>query len=157
MLRALMAAERSPDPSSQVGAIIVDGKNRIIGSGYNGLPRGIQPKCIPWDRVSDDPTKTKYPYIVHAEKNAIYNALTSVEGSTLYATMYPCSECAKDILCAGIKRIVYLENPYEDDWTTRVAKWMFDYLDIPVEQHTWNQSKIESCLQRLLSKISTSA
>lgn len=152
MLQALVISQRSPDPNTQVGAAVVDRNNIVLGLGYNGLPRGIQPKAILWDRHSNDPLKTKYPYIVHAEKNAIYNASSSVVGCTLYVTLFPCNECMKDITQAGISKIVYLEDKYPDLWQTEAAKWMADYLDIPYSQHVWEEN-IKIALQHVSDKI----
>ena len=122
MLMALVTAQRSPDPNTQVGACIVDKDNLILGTGYNAFPRGVPSNAFPWDRQTVSIVHSKYPYVVHAEKNAISNALGSVEGGTLYVTMYPCNECAKDIIQAGIKEIVYLTNPYEKQWQTQTSK-----------------------------------
>jgi len=144
MLQALVAAQRSPDPNTQVGACIVDIKNRTLGLGYNGFPRGISTSQFPWEREGKDPLKTKYPFVVHAEKNAIYNANSSVAGGTLYVTMYPCNECAKDIIQAGIKEVRYLTNPYKDEWFTRAADRMFQNLDIITIQHKWDTDRILS-------------
>lgn len=145
MLLALVAAQRSPDPNTQVGACIVDKSNRILGLGYNGFPRGISTQQFPWNREGP-PLETKYPYVVHAEKNAIYNANKSVIGSKLYVTHFPCNECAKDIIQAGIKEIHYLSNPYKDEWSTKASDKMFQVLDIVTIQHQWDINKILSCL-----------
>ena len=106
MLIALTTAQRSPDPNTQVGACIINAANQVLGVGYNSTPKNISPDLIPWKREGD-PEHTKYPYIVHAEKNAIYNAgnITSLERTILYVTMFPCHECAKDIIQAGISQI----------------------------------------------------
>lgn len=137
MAMALLTAQRSPDPNTQVGACIVNQRNIILGTGYNAFPRGICSSGLPWDRQEKSVLSTKYPYVVHAEKNAIYNAVGSVEGARLYVTMYPCNECAKDIIQAGIKHIIYLSNPYETQWQTQASKRMLDMLDISVIQHQW--------------------
>lgn len=147
MLLACTCATRSPDPNTQVGACLVDKKNRILGTGYNAWPRGICSSGLPWDR-NGDPFDVKYAYVVHAEKNAIFNALGPVDGATLYVTMYPCNECAKDIIQAGVSKIIYLDNPYESLWQTRAAKRMFEMLDIPVRKHEWYQDP-----QTILEKI----
>ena len=138
MLLAQVTAQRSPDPNTQVGACIVNKNNKVLGVGYNGTPKGIHPSHIPWERENEDPLLTKYPYIVHAEKNAIFNATESVEGARVFVTMYPCENCAKDIIQAGIKEVIYLTNPYKDIWWTKAAAEMFDMVDIPTHQHQWN-------------------
>lgn len=102
MLRlALHISSWSKDPSKQVGAVLADDNNRIIGIGYNGFPRGISDD-IP--RLYDSPTKRLL--IVHAETNAILNASRSVADCTLYTTLFPCNECSKIIIQSGIKRVV---------------------------------------------------
>ena len=154
MLQAIVASWRSPDPNTQVGAAIVDPERKtVIATGYNGWPRGISNCSLPWDREAEDRLDTKYPYVVHAEKNAIVNAVGSIEGFTLFSTMYPCNECSKDIIQAGITRVVYLDNPYEDVWFTQAAEKMFDILDIPTEQHEWFSTVTTKYLDSLSALI----
>ncbi len=140
MLLALVTSQRSPDPNTQVGACLVNQENRVIGLGYNSFPRGISITHFPWERSCDDPCKTKYPFVVHAEKNAIYNSSNKTTDTTLFVTLFPCNECAKDIIQAGIKSIVYLEDKYTDAWQTRASKAMLDYVDIPYRKHIWSPS-----------------
>lgn len=149
MLLALMTAQRSPDPNTQVGACIVNSRNQVLGVGYNGLPRGIEPNWISWKREEKDPLQTKYPYIVHAEKNAIYNTgnIVTLEGATLYVTMAPCNECAKDIIQAGIKRIWYLTNPYENTWQQEASRWLLDKVGIRYNQFQWSVDNIQERIQ----------
>lgn len=106
---------RSKDPATQVGCCIVDSENHnIISLGYNGLPRGCNDDEFPWGRGGDDPYETKYPYVVHAELNAILSASPhSVKGATLYVSKSPCNECMKSIIQSGIKRVIYIE-PYAE-------------------------------------------
>ena len=73
---ALLSAKRSKDPSTQVGACIVNEDKRIIGIGYNGFPRGCSDDVFPWGKGSENPLETKYPYVVHAETNALLNTTT---------------------------------------------------------------------------------
>jgi len=153
MLLALVAAQRSPDPNTQVGAVVVDNKNRILGLGYNGFPRGICVKSLSWSREDPDPLQTKYPYVVHAEKNAIYNSSQPVTNAILYVSLFPCAECAKDIIQAGIKQVIYLDNPYKNDWSVKAADKMFQLKDIFVKQHSWNLKEIKPCLQKLATLI----
>lgn len=91
----------SKDPSTKVGAVIVDDLRRVVGHGYNGFPRGVADTP---ERLNDRPTK--YLHVVHAELNAILNARGSVEDCTLYLTHQPCAECAKAIIQAGLLRVV---------------------------------------------------
>ena len=107
---ALLAAKRSKDPNTQVGACIVDQNNVILTTGYNGFPQGCSDDEIPWNREGE---VTKYPFVVHAELNAILNASgKSLRGSKLYVDLFPCNECAKAIIQSGISEIVYLSDKY---------------------------------------------
>lgn len=155
MLEACITSMRSPDPSTKVGAVIVAPDNKPVGSGYNGVPKGICPNHVPWNREGDNPAKTKYPYIVHAERNAIHNATTSTEGCIIYINLFPCNECAKSIIQAGIREVIYLDNKYKDTWEVKTAAWMFDMVDISTRQHKWDVTKVSSCLQNLLANISS--
>ncbi|MBQ6388967.1 MAG: dCMP deaminase family protein [Mogibacterium sp.] len=119
---ALLAANRSKDPNTQVGACIVDQNNVILTTGYNGFPIGCSDDEFPWDREGDN---TKYPFVVHAELNAILNASgKSLRGSRLYVALFPCNECAKAIIQAGIGEVVYLSDKYADTPATKASKLM---------------------------------
>ena len=104
---AVLSAMRSKDPSTQVGACIVDKHRRIVSMGYNGFPEGISDDDFPWDRDLPDPLDNKYMYVVHAELNAILNAKTDLRGCTIYVSLFPCNECAKAIIQSGIRKVVY--------------------------------------------------
>lgn len=120
-----LIAMRSKDPNTQVGAVIVDKNDRILSMGYNGLPNGLDDDYFPWGREGEE-LETKYPYVVHAELNAILNYKgESLHGSTLYVSMFPCNECAKAIIQSGIKKVVYRENKYPDSNSTIAAERMF--------------------------------
>lgn len=121
---ALLAAERSKDPSTQVGACIVNAAERILSTGYNGFPYGCDDDEFPWDREGES-NQTKYPFVVHAELNAILNAGgKSLEGSRIYVALFPCNECAKAIIQAGIKEVIYLSDKYADTPSTQASKRM---------------------------------
>lgn len=106
---AILTSRRSKDPSTQVGACIIDPvTNKILSLGYNGFPRGCDDKEFPWGKHEKKYEDNKYPYVVHAELNAILNATTSLQGSDLYVTHEPCEECMKAIVQAGIKKIFYI-------------------------------------------------
>ena len=123
---ALLAAERSKDPNTQVGACIVDDQNRILSTGYNGFPHGCSDDEFPWNR-DESKGDTKYQFVVHAELNAILNARgKSLAGSILYVGLFPCNECAKAIIQSGIKEVVYLSDKYADTMATRASKRMFN-------------------------------
>ncbi|MGL4589170.1 MAG: deoxycytidylate deaminase [Mycoplasmatales bacterium] len=100
---------RSKDPSTQVGACIVNNMKKIVGIGYNGLPNGIDDDLFPWSKDGDF-LETKYPYVCHAELNAILNSIQTLNGCTIYVTLFPCNECTKAIIQSGIKTVYYLED-----------------------------------------------
>lgn len=132
---ALLSAERSKDPNSQVGACIVDDDNKIISVGYNGAPRGYDDdKNMSWEREGDF-LDTKYAYVCHSELNAILNSKTSVEGCRIYVTLFPCNECAKAIIQSGIKEIVYLSDKYNGTEGNLASKKMLDTCGIPYRKY----------------------
>ncbi len=123
---ALLAAERSKDPSTQVGACIVDENNRILSTGYNGFPKGCSDEDFPWNR-DDSLGETKYKFVVHAELNAILNASgKSLVNSRVFVSLFPCHECAKAIIQTGIKEIVYLSDKYDGTESENASKRMLD-------------------------------
>ena len=104
---AMLSGMRSKDPNSQVGACIVSDDNKILSMGYNGFPKGCSDDEFPWAREGE-PLDTKYLYVTHSELNAILNYRGgSLEGAKMYVTLFPCKECAKAIIQAGIKTLVY--------------------------------------------------
>ena len=109
---AKLSAKRSKDPSTQVGACIVNNENKIVGIGYNGFPNGINDDELSWSREGDY-LNTKYPYVCHAELNAIMNCTLLPKGCTIYVTLFPCNECAKLIIQSGIKKVIYLSHKYK--------------------------------------------
>lgn len=123
---ALLSSYRSKDPNTQVGACIVNDKNRIMSVGYNGFPYGCDDDEFPWERCGDA-YDTKYPYVCHAELNAILNNRgANLEGAKIYVALFPCNECAKAIIQSGIKEVVYLSDKYADTMATRASKRMFN-------------------------------
>ncbi len=121
---ALLAAQRSKDPSTQVGACIVDENNRILSTGYNGFPKGCSDDDFPWNR-DESLGETKYQFVVHAELNAILNTRgKSLVGSRVYVGLFPCNECAKSIIQAGIREVIYLSDKYADTPSTINSKRM---------------------------------
>lgn len=107
MRMAQLVAERSKDPNTQVGAVVVSPDNKRIAVGYNGFPAGQEETPKLWE------SPTKYDHVVHAEPNALLHANTDTTGWTLYVTYPPCSRCAPLVINAGIKRIVYCFLPNE--------------------------------------------
>lgn len=131
---ALLAAMRSKDPNTQVGACIVDKENRILSTGYNGFPSGCSDDSFPWEREGLF-LDTKYPFVVHAELNAILNAHgKNLMGSKIYVALFPCHECAKAIIQAGIKEIVYLSDKYSEAESTIASKRMFEAAGVSMRQ-----------------------
>lgn len=119
---ALLAAKRSKDPSTQVGACIVDEHNIILSTGYNGLPIGCSDDEYSWEREGDD---TKYQYVVHAELNTILNATgKSLRGAKIYVSLFPCNECAKAIIQSGITEVIFLSDKYAHTSSTRTSRRM---------------------------------
>ena len=119
---AMLAARRSKDPNTQVGACIVSQDNIILSTGYNGMPKGCSDDDYPWEREG---SQTKYPYVVHAELNAILNAHgRDLQGSRLYVALFPCNECAKAIIQSGVKEVLYLSDKYADSMATLASKRM---------------------------------
>ena len=124
---AMLAARRSKDPNTQVGACIVSDDNIIISTGYNGMPKGCSDDEFPWDRKGENEAATKYPYVVHAELNAILNASgRDLRGSRIYVALFPCNECAKAIIQSGIKEVMYLSDKYNDTMLNLVSKRLLD-------------------------------
>jgi len=139
---ALLSAKRSKDPSTQVGACIVNDEHKILTMGYNGMPIGIDDNDMEWSREGDF-LNTKYPYVCHAELNAILNSGgTSLKDGTLYVTLFPCNECAKAIIQSGIRHIVYLEDKYPESDATIAAKKMFNMVEIDYRHYKQSGQEI---------------
>ncbi len=146
---ALLAAERSKDPNTQVGACIVDDGNRIVSTGYNGFPYGCSDDEYPWARSGAGAEDTKYGYVVHAELNAILNARgRNVEGTRLYVALFPCNECAKAIIQSGIKEVIYLSDKYKNEPNTRISRRMLASAGIKLRQLTTARESITLDLRK---------
>ena len=136
MAVALLSAGRSKDPNTQVGACVANGRNKIAGVGYNGFPRGCADEELPWAREGDW-LDTKYPYVCHAEVNAILNAIDrNLEGCRIYVGLFPCNECTKVIIQAGIGEIIYLSDKYRDTDPARASRLMLDKAGVRYRQFT---------------------
>ena len=132
---AMLSAQRSKDPGTQVGACIVGPDNKILSVGYNGMPIGCSDVNMPWAREGD-PMDTKYLYVCHAELNAILNySGGSLRGSTVYTTLFPCNECAKALIQSGVKRVVYLSDKYSDSHSVQASKLMFKMTGVDFVQY----------------------
>ena len=135
---AALSGMRSKDPNTQVGACIVSEDNKILSMGYNGFPRGCSDDDFPWGKQleTEDPYNAKYLYVTHSELNAILNYRGgSLEGSKLYVTLFPCNECAKAIIQAGIKTIIYKEDKYQDSPSVRASKRMLNAAGVRYYQY----------------------
>ncbi|KAG1696292.1 hypothetical protein DVH05_018839 [Phytophthora capsici] len=142
---AFLSAMRSKDPSTQVGACIVNPERKIVGIGYNGFPNGCGDDELPWARESEtnSPLDTKYPYVCHAEMNAILNKnSTDVKGCTIYVALFPCNECAKLIIQSGISRVVYCSDKYNQDWRFVASRRLLDMAGVQYVQHQLQTSKV---------------
>ena len=138
---AFLSAKRSKDPVTQVGAcIVIDDK--IIGIGYNGFPRGNNDDNMPWGKEGEY-LETKYPYVVHAELNAILNSNKSVKDATIYVTHFPCNECSKAIIQSGISKVVYFSDKHKDKDSTKASVRMLENAGIEVEKIDLKIEKID--------------
>ena len=152
MACAKAVSMRSKDPSTQVGACIVGQDNRILSLGYNGAPNGWNDSEFPWGKDHAEIAKKyeKYSYVIHAEMNAIINYkgyLMGLEGSTIYVTLFPCSNCAKLIVQSGIKKVIYDSDKYKDSEDTKAAKILFDNCGVECVQYNSELSKMEIPLE----------
>ena len=101
---------RSHDEDTQVGCVIVSSDHRILATGYNGFAAGMPDASLPAKRPE------KYPFMVHAEANAIASSGRDLRGSTCYCLLSPCNDCAKLLLAAGVSRVVCREAYWNSDW-----------------------------------------
>ena len=133
---ALLSGRRSKDPNTQVGCCIVSQDNKILSMGYNGLPTGCSDDEFPWVREGDNPLETKYVYTVHSELNAILNYRGgSLEGAKLYVSLFPCNECAKAIIQAGIKEVIYDSTKSKGTPSVCASMRMFDAAGVRYHQY----------------------
>lgn len=139
---ALLSAQRSKDENTQVGACIVSRENKILSMGYNGMPTGCDDDEMPWEREGN-PVDTKYPYVCHAELNAILNQnIGTLQNSVLFVTLFPCNECAKAIIQSGIKEVVFLSDKYDGTDAVVASKRMFEMAGVAYRQYTRTNRKI---------------
>lgn len=136
MSMAHLSALRSKDPNTQVGACIVNSEKRVVGLGYNGFPKGCNDDEFPWARNGEF-LETKYPYVVHAELNAILNSIQNLTGCTIYVSLFPCNECAKAIIQSGITCVVYESDKYAGTEGNIASKKMFRDAGVELVQLTY--------------------
>ena len=140
---AILSGERSKDPNTQVGACIVGSDNRILSVGYNGFPNGCSDELFPWAREGSE-LETKYPGVAHSELNAILNYRGgSLEGSKLYVSLFPCNECAKAIIQAGIRTVIYDSDKYDGTPGNVASKKMFDAAGVEYIQYKHSGREIK--------------
>lgn len=140
---AHLSGMRSKDPNTQVGACIVSNDNKILSMGYNGFPKGCSDDDFPWEREGEL-LDTKYPFVTHSELNAILNYRGgSLEGTKLYVSLFPCNECAKAIIQAGIKTVVYDSDKYNGTPTNIASKKMFEAAGVTCVKYTKTGRKIQ--------------
>lgn len=140
---ALLSGRRSKDPNTQVGACIVNSQNKIVGAGYNGLPMGCDDESFPWEKQGEF-LQTKYPYVCHAELNAILNNIgMDLFGCRIYTALFPCNECAKAIIQAGIREVIYLSDKYAGTDVSIASKMMLDASGISYRKVEVKRSSIE--------------
>lgn len=139
---AILSSMRSKDPNTQVGACIVNEDKRIVGVGYNGLPKGCEDNDFPWERDGDY-LETKYPYVCHAELNAILNSIKSLRNCSIYVALFPCNECSKAIIQSGIKEIVYLSDKYNGTNENKASKKMLNAAGVKYRKLETNLEKLE--------------
>ncbi len=145
---AFLSSMRSKDPNTQVGACIVNDQKRIVGIGYNGFPRGCSDDELPWARHSESNNEldTKYPFVCHAEVNAILNKNSAgVEGCSLYVGLFPCNECAKIIIQSGIKEVVFLSDKYKNSNSMVASRKMMNMAKVIYRQHIPATDKVVIC------------
>lgn len=131
---AMLAAARSKDARKRNGACIASADNKILGVGYNGLPRGCDDNDPSyWADIDDDPLQSRHSYIVHAEVNAILNCVVlPLTGSTIYTTQFPCPRCVQSIIQVGIKRVVFLEKKIHQVALNSASQKMLDDAGIAI-------------------------
>lgn len=140
---AFLTAQRSKDPSTQVGACIVNTENKIVGVGYNGMPTGCSDDVLPWNRDGESQYDTKYAYVCHAEMNAVLNKNSAdVKDCMIYVTLFPCNECTKIIIQAGIKRIIYFSKKKSDSCSHKASVRMLELAGISFRQFIPKDDKL---------------
>lgn len=145
MANAFLAAMRSKDPKTQVGACIVDDDRRIVAIGYNGMPTGCSDDELPWTSEIQSDGTNKHSYVCHAEMNAILSNNSSCKNCVLYTTLFPCNECAKMIIQSGIKEIVYHHTKNKDRPSSRASQRLLDM--VKIKQRQFRATKNEIVIQ----------
>ena len=139
---ASLSALRSKDPSTQVGACVVDQDHKVVSIGYNGMPRRIEDEALPWGH--GEGLDSKYLYVCHAEFNAILNTRngSALNGCSIYVTLFPCNECAKAIIQVGIREVVYLSDKHADDTIYLASRKLFELAGVKVRAYEGRSPEI---------------
>ena len=148
---AVLSSYRSKDPNRQVGACIVNPTKRIVGIGYNGFPVGCGDDALPWGRGTPGGSSldTKYPYVCHAEMNAIMNKnCESLDGCKMYVTLFPCNECAKLIIQSRVTEVVYCSDRYHATESMTASRRMLSLANVTATPDT-----LESDVKAVLTKV----
>lgn len=145
MCLALLSAKRSKDPQTQVGACIVSADKKIVGIGYNGFPH-LGPvnndECLPWGREGSG-VETKYPFVCHAEMNAVMNKnQQDISKCSVYTTLFPCHECAKILIQSGITEVVYLSDSKASQPSMKASRSMLTQVGVELRQHLVDRVEI---------------
>ena len=144
MALAEICSLRSKDPNTRVGSCLVDENHKVISLGYNGMPTGCEDIKMPWGREDKEFLKTKYPFVCHAELNAILNSKgRAYKDAIIYTTLFPCNECAKAIIQSEIKKVIYKEDKYKKEDSVKAAKHMFNLAGVTYERYSLEGKKIE--------------
>ena len=133
MSLAHLSAKRSKDPNTQVGACVVNKDKKVVGLGYNGMPYGCNDNEYPWGREGSY-SETKYPYVVHAELNAILNSESSLKNCSIYVSLFPCNECSKAIIQSGIRKVYYESDKYAETDSVVASKRMLESAGVEYER-----------------------
>ena len=149
MSLALLSAKRSKDPQTQVGACIVSPSNKVIGIGYNGFPH-LGPvnndECLPWGRDGKG-VNSKYPFVCHAEMNAVMNKnQQDIGGCTVFTTLFPCHECAKILIQSGLREVVYLSDSKASYASMQASRAMLTQVGVVLRHHCID----ETCIPLIL-------
>lgn len=139
---ASLSALRSKDPSTQVGACVVDQDHKVVSIGYNGMPRRIEDDVLPWGH--GEGLESKYLYVCHAEFNAILNTRngSALNGCSIYVTLFPCNECAKAIIQVGIREVVYLSDKHADDTIYLASRKLLELAGVKLRAYEGREPEI---------------
>jgi dCMP deaminase len=152
MLIAIISSLRSKDPSKRVGACIVNSDNVIVGTGYNGLPRGFNDDEFPWEK-SEDFKKNRNSFVAHSEGNAIDNSRGELKGCTMYVTLFPCNECAIRIVQNKIGKVVYLSDSNMHNAYVEVAQEIFQKGGVEVKKSNINAKEFLHKVPKMMTEL----